>query len=210
MKATRLLDTASVNLQNTLPASGSSQPWYHYIWCTPGTETYTFFNFGQGPAAPALSSQSASAAQPSSTSASTIASSQSTTTYDVAGTLAKTVTILQKYLNKTADGPISGTYTAAYAGMNVELYVQNHEKERVTYGVLVSAFTGLYQVVTDYNHKNTPIVIQINDGKWGELGIGYVGLLVGGNVTDCQYSVVPGEDFPCEQVVNGTVVGGLT
>ncbi len=94
--------------------------------------------------------------------------------------------------------------------MNVELYVQNHEKERVTYGVLVSAFTGLYQVVTDYNHKNTPIVIQINDGKWGELGIGYVGLLVGGNVTDCQYSVVPGEDFPCEQVVNGTVVGGLT
>ena len=60
-----------------------------------------------------------------------------------------------------------------------------------------------------YNQQQTPILFQINDGKWGEVGIGYVGLLTDGTPGSCQYSLVAGQDYPCSQIANGTVVGGL-
>lgn len=131
-------------------------------------------------------------------------------TYDVSGALQQAVVKIDRYINHTGDGPIDqGKWSSIFPNTNVELYVQNHAKKKVTYGILGSVFSGLAEAAIDYKHKSAPILFQINDGKWGELGIGYVGILVNGQPGSCQYSVIAGQDFPCEQVVNGTAVGGL-
>lgn len=81
-------------------------------------------------------------------------------------------------------------------------------KEKVTWGILASALGGLANATYNYDHQNTPLLFQINDGKWGELGIGYAGV-VDPTTGECQYSVVAGQNYPCSAVANHTVVGGL-
>lgn len=91
---------------------------------------------------------------------------------------------------------------------SVQLYVQDFKKEKVTWSVLANALGGLANATYNYNHLYTPLLFQINDGKSGELGIGYAGV-VDPTTGDCQYSVVPGQNYSCSAVADGTVVGGL-
>lgn len=75
----------------------------------------------------------------------------------------------------------------------IEIYVQD-SKGTLTYGVLLSALTGLREVADRYvaNDESKSVVFQVNDGEWGEVGIGYVG-----------YSYVEGkEGYVCDMLGN--------
>ena len=69
-----------------------------------------------------------------------------------------------------------------------------NSKGTLTYGVLLSSLKGLRDVADMYialdEYKS--MIFQVNDGKWGEVGIGYVG-----------YSYVEGESgYVCDTVGN--------
>lgn len=59
---------------------------------------------------------------------------------------------------------------------NVRISVRDNVR-KTTYGILESALTGLLQAVQNYDKGNYPMVFEIDDGAWGEVGIGYVGLI---------------------------------
>lgn len=89
----------------------------------------------------------------------------------------------------------------------MQVYAQS-EKGVLTWGILVSAMTGLRQYVDNtYDFGDYPIVYQINDGQWGEVGIGYVGFI---NPKDpeqkCIVEDVQGEEKYCEDVTAGKVI----
>lgn len=76
---------------------------------------------------------------------------------------------------------------------------------KMTYGILEAALTGLLVAVQNYNKGNYPMVFQINDGAWGEVGIGYVGLIPDDRVqtwrTDkCVYEISADGLKPCSDV----------
>lgn len=76
----------------------------------------------------------------------------------------------------------------------------------MTYGILGSALTGLAEVASNYIHRETTLVFQINDGKWGETGIGYLGFNLVGGMDGCVYDIVNGKGFPCSDVQEGWVI----
>ncbi len=77
---------------------------------------------------------------------------------------------------------------------------------KMTYGILHSAMNGLAEMASAFIHYQTTIVFQINDGKWGEVGIGYVGFDLIGSQDGCVYDIVAGRAFPCSDVRNGWVI----
>lgn len=174
-----------------LPDSGSNQPWFKYLWCIPGTETYLFLNRGRLYPPPL-------------------------TYRDVRGALAQAIVQAQSNLTQHGDGPITGHYdgfmTPSFnwyvtpSATNVQVYAQS-SKGILTWGVLVAALTGLGQYVHYYDFGKDPIVFQINDGRWGEVGIGYVGFIDPHDPDEkCYYEVVQGEEKYCEDVTAGKVV----
>lgn len=87
---------------------------------------------------------------------------------------------------------------------NARVFVRDNVG-KMTYGILEAALTGLTQAVQNYNKGNYPMVFQINDGAWGEVGIGYVGLVPDERVvtwrTDkCVYEITPDGLKPCSDV----------
>lgn len=152
-----------------------------YLWCTPKTKTYTFFGLGT-------------------------VSPQPYQWYDTTGALAQAVTNLTSYLKHNSDGPLDGgQWSFSPPTTNIELYVQN-AKGTMTYGVLLSALTGLSQVADLYIREKKTMVFQINDGKWGELGIGYVGFVFTGSNGHCAYDIVKDKVLHCEDVRRGLVI----
>lgn len=168
----------------TIPdKSGSKDDWMEYLWCTPNTTTYTFFSIGMMTPGPPSAQK-----------------------YDVNGALSSAITTVSIYLQSNKDGPIAGgNWTVSPPGSNVEIYVQN-SVGRMTYGILQSAMSGLTEMASAFIHHQTTIVFQINDGKWGEVGIGYVGFDLIGSQDGCVYDIVAGRAFPCSDVRNGWVI----
>lgn len=163
--------------------TGSSEAWMDYLWCTPNTTTYTFFSIGIVTPAPPASQK-----------------------YDVNGALSSATTTASTYLQSNIDGPIAGgNWTVSPPGTNIEIFVQN-SKGKMTYGILNSAMSGLAEMASAFIHHQTTIVFQINDGKWGEVGIGYVGFDLIGIQDGCVYDVVAGRAFRCSDVRDGWVI----
>lgn len=75
----------------------------------------------------------------------------------------------------------------------------------MTYGILESALQGLSVAARVYNGGGLPMVFRVNDGGWGEVGVGYAGLLDGGG--RCYYQMAAGGTKGCQEVVNGGVKG---
>lgn len=168
-------------LTTPLPLSGSAEPFMDYVWCTPKTKTYTFFGVGTVNPQPYQS-------------------------YDTTGALAQAVNTLISYLKHNLDGPLDGgQWTVSPPTTGIEIYVQN-SKGTMTYGVLLSALTGLSQVAETYVREKKTMVFQINDGKWGELGIGYVGFVYPGAKSNCAYDIVDNIVSYCEDVRKGLVI----
>ncbi|CAF9925789.1 MAG: hypothetical protein HETSPECPRED_005933 [Heterodermia speciosa] len=166
----------------TLPASGSDQPWEGNLWCTPGTKTYVFFNMGEMIPPPYQ-------------------------WRDYKGALHQARDQVKDHLMNNQDGsiPDKGYWSTQPAGTNIKISVIN-AKGQLTYGILGSALTGLSQFIdVGYNHDRNPIVFQVNDGAWGEVGIGYVGMV---DPTDasCTYSQGGGKRWDCADVIAGKVI----
>lgn len=160
----------------------STEPWLGNLWCTPGTSTYTFFNLGETIPPPYQ-------------------------WRDYKGALHQAVAQVQDYLSSNPDGPLpdSGFWTTEPAGTNIKISVRN-SKGALTYGILGSALTGLSQFQDQgYNHDRNPFVFQVNDGVWGEVGIGFVGMV---DPTDgsCIYARTGPRKGDCSEVLAGKVI----
>lgn len=152
-----------------------------YVWCTPNTSTYTFFGVGT-------------------------VSERPWQWYDTRGALAQAVTNLTNYLTQNSDGPLAGgKWSFGPQTTRMEVYVQD-SKGKMTYGVLLSALTGLSQMAEAYIREKKTMVFQVNDGGWGEMGIGYAGFVWEGSRGGCVYDLVEGADMPCEDVKRGLVI----
>jgi len=160
-----------------------------YLWCTPSTVTYTFFSIGALTPPPLTGYRS------------------------VAGALAQAIAELTVWLSANPDGPIhqprSGHgdwFTDAAATTGFEVYAM-HSVGRLTFGVLRSALQSLQQFMEwsklangGYNKGDGPMAFQINDGQWGEVGMGYVGY-TGWPGHGCVYEVVGGKASDCKTFI---------
>lgn len=120
-------------------------------------------------------------------------------------------------LTQHGDGPITGHYTGFMTpsfnwymtapATNFQVYAQSF-KGVLTWSVLVAAMTGLGQYVNNlHDFHDYPIVFQINDGQWGEVGIGYVGFIDPDDPDEkCVYESVGRKVGYCEDVTAGKVI----
>lgn len=160
-----------------LPLSGSHEQGMDYVWCTPGTKTYTFFalRFLTPPPIPYYNF-----------------------------TLAVQAALVS--LSNQADMKIPyGAYTNNPAGYNTQIHVENSGGGELTYGILNSALTGLSQFQNTYQNpgpitapNNDPIIFQVNDGQWGEVGRGYIGYSYANGV--CVMQIYQGEEELCSNL----------
>lgn len=94
-----------------------------------------------------------------------------------------------------------GSYFLRPTDTNVYITVQD-SVGKMTWGILGSALSGLANMVQNYDKANAPLVFQINDGEWGEVGLGMVGLLRGDGVGDanCCYELTA--EGGCKQCID--------
>ena len=163
--------------------SGSSDKWFQYLYCSVGTKTYTFF--GLGDMTPA-----AGAPQPG--------------YRNVYGAFTQAAATVQQALNERGDGPIGGGWKFIQQDTNIELEVQD-SVGKITYGILNAFLDGMANAALNYNPTNAPMVFQINDGQWGEVGIGYAGYLDHKD-GQCWYEITPTGSSPCQDVVDKKVI----
>ncbi len=72
-----------------------------------------------------------------------------------------------------------GSFFVNPAGTNVQIHMENANKGQLTWGIVESALSGLAILNTRYNNGCNggcaPMVFEVNDGRWGEIAIGYAG-----------------------------------
>jgi len=173
-----------VVLSTNLPESGSNQKWLKYLWCTPNTLTYTFFNLGDVSAAP-------------------------NQYYNIYEGLNQAAVNAHTHVSGWGDGGlVLGSYSLRPSNTNVYITVQD-SVGKMTWGILGAALSGLANMVQNFDKANAPIVFQINDGEWGEVGVGIVGLLTGDGVGDanCCYEITSAGCSQCIDLYNHKVQG---
>ena len=95
-----------------------------------------------------------------------------------------------------------GSFTVDPAGTNVQVHMENSHKNELTWGIVNSALIGLWQFLSVYatGQKNqNPIVFQVNDGKWGEVGIGYAAFLRPSD-GKCLLQIYQGKEIECKDL----------
>ena len=154
-----------------------------YLWCTPGTETYTFFDFGMVDPYPSGY-------------------------FNLYHAFNQFGAYAHDQIASMGDGPLTTTYYST-PNTNVKVVVFP-SKGKLTYGILSSAMYGLATAAENYDKSNYPMVFQINDGPWGEVAIGAAGLEqdLDGSVK-CFYEMKGGDSSQwqqCEQIGNKQVI----
>ena len=167
-----------------------------YLWCTPGTNTYTFFNIGEMTQPPL------------------------TGTGNLTQALVTSIGQIETWLASNPDGPVYQPgqeqthywYTDENDGSDYVVFAEGRKTGTLTFGILHSALTGLLQFMqagqiaaSGYDKGSSPIVFQINDGQWGEVGIGYVGY-TNWPGQGCVYQVVNDKPSDCVDVPKGNVI----
>lgn len=138
------------------PETGSSKPEFKYMWCQPGTSTYIFFYYPETSPPP-------------------------TDWYDINTAFNKTheYASIQKDL-RIVDGGLTVNPTGTF----MQIHMENYNDGEFTWGIAGSALLGLTYLTKNYpgNCNNVPngacgpMIFQVNDGDWGEIGIGYAAL----------------------------------
>ena len=83
------------------------------------------------------------------------------------------------------------------------MYAASHQGT-LTWGILQSSLTGMMEAVSNYDNLNAPVLFEINDGHWGEVGYGVAGLIYQKNA-QCIYDFTPEGLSPCSDVQAGKV-----
>ncbi len=173
--ANSFLDPASVpTLPQTLPVTGSNQQAMKFMWCTPGTKTYTFF--GQWYLTPPPLDY-----------------------MDFAKAINETG---MSYQNQKDIWLPDGGFTVDPAGTNVQVHMENSHKNKLTWGIVNSALEGLFQFLSVYgvgSQSQNPLVFQVNDGAWGEVGKGYAAFLRPSD-GKCLLQIYQGKEMECSDL----------
>ena len=154
--------------------TGSNQQGMSFMWCTPGTKTYTFFGvwFLTPPPLDYM---------------------------NFAVALNETG---QSYANQADIYVPDGGFTVTPANTSVQVHMENSNGGKLTWGIVNSALEGLYEFLSVYESgtKNqNPLVFQVNDGAWGEVGIGYAGFLRGSD-GKCLLQIYKGKETECKDL----------
>lgn len=145
-----------------------------FMWCTPGTKTYTFF--GQWYLTPPP--------------------------LDYMNFTAAINATGESYANQKDISVPGGGFTVDPAGTNVEVHMENAHKGTLTWGIVNSALVGLYQFLSVYGDGSTnqyPMAFQVNDGDWGEIGIGYAAFLRPSD-NRCLLQINDGKELECKDL----------
>lgn len=155
-----------------------------YLMCTPGTETYTFFNNGRMDPDANTTIQA----------------------HSVSDAISASLQRVNSYLASNEDGSIDGdAWTATPKGTNIQVWVQS-SNGTMTWGIWKSALVGFDSLLKrGYNWNQNPMVFQVNDGQWGETGIGYAGYVFPES-GKCIYATSKGTNFDCDDVKKGKVI----
>ncbi|KAL6721977.1 hypothetical protein ACLMJK_001082 [Lecanora helva] len=169
------LDPASVPpMPQSLTETGSDQDSMRYMWCTPGTKTYTFFG-ARYLTPPPLDYMN----------------------FPVA--LNETGS---SYSNQADVDVPDGGFTVDPAGTNVQIHMENSGGGKLTWGIVNSALAGLWQFLSVYgtaSQNQNPLVFQVNDGAWGEVGIGYAAFLRPSD-GKCLLQIWQGDEMECKDL----------
>lgn len=164
----------------TLPESGSSQKWLKYLWCTVGTATYTFFNYG------GLNPQPEGHHD----------------VYQAYKAGVADVNLIMAEAGKDGNVPDAG-WSLKPVNTGVSLFAKSR-KGTLTWGILRSSLTGMMNAAANYNNLNAPMLFQINDFSWGEVGIGMAGL-IDEKTGKCSIDFTPEQQTPCQLVQTGKI-----
>ena len=190
---------------NSIPPPATNDPsgYFPYLWCGAGTSTYVFIdplgNYGYNKGAPyPLFYVGLDAAYNYSQHAMEIRArdGKNPPTGDGpinAGGEVSTLTIQQPV------GNIAGT-----SGISaIEVFVQNANHQKVTWGIMSAAMTILKDFVLTYPLYADAMYFQIGDDHWSTVGNGYMGILLG-NSTSCQLKGTAAQNnvVPCAMPSN--------
>lgn len=79
-----------------------------------------------------------------------------------------------------------GNVTGGDSGVQwVEVFAQDSNHQKLTWGIYGAALTIMKDFVLSFPLYADASYFQINDGKWGTVGNGYVGIGLHTNTTNC-------------------------
>lgn len=170
--------------QDDGPPRATTDPsgYFPYLWCGAGSSTYVFidpigsYGFNKGTNAPIFWTGLDGAFN---------------ATQNIMKSRAKSETNPE-----IGDGSIDGPHTtsldwltpvATISGNSgiqyVEVYAQDSKHGKLTWGVYGAALAIMKDFVLSYPLYADASYFQINDGKWGTVGVGYVGVVLQANLT---------------------------
>ena len=154
--------------------TGSNEQGFSYMWCTPGTETYVFFGAWYLTPPPLDYMNYAVAINETG----------------------------ESYANQADIYVPDGSFTVDPAGTNVQVHMENSGGGKLTWGIVNAALAGLYQFLSVYENgsqNQNPIAFQVNDGAWGEVGIGYAAFLRPSD-GKCLIQIWKGKEIECKDL----------
>ena len=156
------------------PPTATEDPsgYFPYVWCLAGTNTYVFidpigsYGFNKGTNQPIFATGldgTWNATQNAMKARASLGMNLPTgdTSIDVSGEPYMTTLI-----------PISDVPGVQL----IELFAQDSNHQKLTYGIYASALAAIKDFVLSYPLYADTMYFQINDGKWGTVGNGYMGL----------------------------------
>ena len=165
-------------------ATTDQSGYFPYLWCGAGTSTYVFidpigsYGYNKGTIAPIFWTGldgAYNATQNAMTSRA--ATNQNPPTGD--GSIDGPHSTSQTWLIPV--GNITGNSGIQY----IQVFGQDSNHQKLTWGVYGAALAIMKEFVLSYPLYADATYYQINDGKWGTVGNGYVGIVLEGNTTDC-------------------------
>lgn len=107
------------------------------------------------------------------------------------------------------DSGLNNYFSPQVSNVNAKVFMHD-SVGRLTWGIIHSALTGLMTLTQNYNKGNYPMAFKINDGGWGEVGSGYVGIFPGPEVRlwlqkECVIIDTPQGNLTCWDLTEGPI-----
>lgn len=183
---TKLVAQSDEVINTDLPPSGSWEVHKKYLWCTPGSTTYTFFAFTD------------------------VNTTTGTAPHYVNyyRTFNQMATRLNEWNIRTpGNDPSRWLIDLAFDELNtnVRIYMKSNVG-KMQYDTAQAAMTDLALAIQDSNTANVPVVFTIYDGRFGEVGTGYAGEVGAGGVQCAEDSTVA--SLICKEILKDGPHGG--